>query len=284
MAALTAPQETIAQAATWASELGFDSVWASDHVLMPPRVESFYPYAADRKWAYAAESDWFDPLIALAWAGAAASDIKLGTSVVVLPLRNPMLLAKQVATLDLLTGGRVLLGVGVGWMREEFAAIGVPFDDRWPRANEMVELMRLLWSGEPVTYQGRVFGVDGVVARPRPSRTPPIYWGGRSANALRSVVELGDGWYPFGLTETEFAEALAQLMRICGEKGRDPESLTICVSLGRSQRLTAELVAWYAQRGVRRLVCSPPRDNMGAFRAELERVSATVGLRGSRGL
>src|SRR5439155_9134889 len=136
---------------------------------------------------------WSDPLITLAWAACGSERVGLGTSVIVLPLRDPLLLAKQVATLDRLAPGRAVLGVGAGWMREEFAALRIPFESRWERTREMVEVMRLAWTGRPFSYHGSFFDLEDLTMRPAPSRAPSILWGGRSERALRSAAVLGHG-------------------------------------------------------------------------------------------
>jgi probable F420-dependent oxidoreductase len=271
------PQQAIGAAAASANEFGFHSVWVAEHVLMPRSVRSYFPFSADHVWRDPADQDWMDPILTLAWAGAHAPDVELATGVMVLPLRNPMLLAKQIATLDVLSSGRVLFGIGVGWMREEFDAVGASFDERWPRTEEMLTLMRQLWTGEPVEFSGRFYSADGVVERPTPVRQPPIIWGGRSRRTLRCVAQYGDGWYPSGLTMDEFVSAQTLLKSMCAEHRRDFNSLITWVSLG-GHRVSAALVARYAELGVEGIICSAPRDDIDAYRAELERLGLELGL------
>lgn len=277
--------QAMAQAAQWASELGFDSVWASDHVVMPRLIASRYPYTADpeHRWIHPPDADWFDPLLALAWAGAAAPNIQLGTSVIVLPMRHPILLAKQIASLDALTSGRLLLGVGVGWMREESEALGAPFDERWARAEEMIDLMRRLWEGNPVDFAGRYFKADGITVRPVPTRRPPVLWGGRTRAALRCVAVHGDGWHPtYRVGSESYGADRALLAALCEAQGRDLSTVTVTVTVGASTILTRETAAWYEDQGATRLVCVPPRDDMRAYRAELERIAGECDLQGRR--
>ncbi|NJL44278.1 MAG: LLM class flavin-dependent oxidoreductase, partial [Nitrosarchaeum sp.] len=142
--------ENLIKTAQWAEALGYHSIWLTDHVVLKEEVNSWYPYRTHGRWDYPPDTKWIDPLLTLAWAGAAAPTLKLGTSVLVVPLRNPILLAKQLASLDFLTGGRVILGAGAGWMAEEFELIGQDYANRGKRVLEMVELMRQLWRGEMV--------------------------------------------------------------------------------------------------------------------------------------
>lgn len=266
--------DEMARTAGWIEQIGFDSIWVGEHVLMSPHINSRYPYAPDRRWRVPQSDDWLDPLLALTWAGARAQRLALGTSVVIVPLHHPVLLAKQVATLDVMTGGRVTLGIGVGWMREEFDSLGIPFDERWTRTIEAVQLMRALWSGEQTTFAGRHFAVERVVSRPTPQRVPGILWGGHTPRALRAAVEHGDGWHPHALQRGQFEVALRQLGEICDERRRDRRTLTLVVSLPRSETLTAEAMAWYAAHGVRELVWSPRETAPDALRHELETAAA----------
>ena len=253
--------------------LGLDSVWVGDHVVMPSQVNSYYPYASDHQWPHPATDDWYDPLLSLAWAGAATSTVQLGTAVLVLPLRDPIILAKQVASLSAITGRRVLLGVGVGWMKEEFDALHVAFGKRGRRAEEMVDVMRRLWSGRPVSFEGEFFAMDRLCAHPIPTQPPLILWGGHSSASLRHVARVGDGWYPLRLTRDEFQKASEELRAVCDETGRDPKSLTVCVGLGPSRNLTAEACEWYFEHGAQHVVCRPPLDP-DECREELVRVAA----------
>lgn len=227
--------EKIARVASWAQELGFSSAWVSDHVVLPPTeaVGSAYPYNSDKRWPARPESLWPDPFLALAWAAAAAPSLKLGTSVLVLPMRHPLHVAKQAATLDWLSGGRLLLGVGIGWMREEFELLGAPFEDRGARAVEGVRLMRAMWSGSATSFEGRYWRLEDATMQPCPPGSAiPILWGGSNERTLRRVARLGDGWHPLGLDLQELQSALAVLARLCSETGRDPSSLQVVVSSG----------------------------------------------------
>ncbi len=186
----------LAQAAEAA---GFDSIWTVEHVVVPQGYQSRYPYSPSGRMGSGLEDYPIpDPLIWLAYIASATRTIKLGTAILILPQRNPVVTAKAVATLDHLAGGgRVLLGIGVGWLAEEFAALGLPFDDRGPRTDEYVAAMRALWSQECATFKGRFVSFDQVFCRPRPpERSIPIVVGGDTVTAARRAGRLGDGYFP----------------------------------------------------------------------------------------
>ncbi len=280
-----ASPEAIRQTARWAEELGFHSVWVSDHVALPDPddVVSPFPYGDAGKWPYAADSVWIDPLLVLGLAASVAPSVLLGTSVLVAPLRHPVLLAKQVASLDYLSGGRVMLGIGAGWMREEFELMGVPFRLRGARTAEMVEVMRALWSGQRVVHRGPLYQVDGYTMCPRPSRgTVPIVWGGHSEHALERVASCGDGWHPTQLSLDQLAAGIKRLRGLCGKHGRRFDSLEIVVRPAPVYGLDADIHARHRELGVTHMVIDPPLDGAGddlsAFRAELERVAALCAL------
>ena len=189
---------TLPDAARLAEELGFDSVWMSDHVVMVDGAASPYPFDADGAMRWDMDHPMFDALVSLAVAGAVTATIGLGTSVLIAPMRNPVVLAKQVATLDLLTGGRITLGVGVGWLAEEFAALGAPFEDRGTRLDEWMAIIRDCWTGRPAARRYRHWDLPaGVRCYPTPAGEVPILAGGMSKAALRRVARHGDGWMGF---------------------------------------------------------------------------------------
>ena len=275
--------ENIVTVAGWAEELGYHSVWISDHVVLPEpeQVKSVYPYDPENQWRLPADTDWLDPLLVLAWAGAVAPSVRLGMSVMVVPLRNPVLLAKQLASLDFLTGGRVILGAGVGWMKEEFDLIGVPFKRRGARTAEMVELMRAFWSGDTVDFQGEFYQVENCKMQPGPvQQTIPIVWGGHSDFALKRVAKLGDGWHPTQTTMPELAAGMDRLRSFCQTYGRDPASVTIIARPGKVYPLNAETYAEHQKLGIDQIVIDPPLDDptLKACRTEMERVAGVCGL------
>ena len=177
--------EAVRRGARQAEDLGFDSIWVNDHLAIPH--DAPYPPSAS----------FYEPLITLTWAAAATSRVELGTSVLVLPLRIPAHLAKELATLDLLSEGRLILGTGVGWMEGEFDAMGVPFGDRGARTDDIINILRACWSEDPIAYEPTVVtaALKGIRTLPQPGRRIPVWIGGNSAPALRRAKALGDGWH-----------------------------------------------------------------------------------------
>jgi probable F420-dependent oxidoreductase len=217
--------------ATSAEATGFASLWAGEHVILVDRQTSRYPYAEDGQLAVPSGADWLDPLIALSIAAAVTQTIRVATGVLLLPEHNPLLVAKQAASLDRLSGGRVALGVGIGWSAEEFAALGVPFARRSARTAEYVAAMRRLWADDVATYSGEFVSFDAVRCYPKPDAGQiPILLGGNSDAALARVARWGDGWYGFNLSPTETAERIQVLRRLCAEHGRDPSELEIVIA------------------------------------------------------
>ena len=214
----------LAQAAEAA---GFDSIWTVEHVVVPHGYQSRYPYSPSGRMGSGLEDYPIpDPLIWLAYIASATRTIKLGTAILILPQRNPVITAKAVATLDHMAGGRrVLLGIGVGWLAEEFTTLGVPFDDRGPRADEYVAAMRALWSQECASYQGRFVSFDKVFCRPLPpDRRIPVIVGGDTKAAARRAGRLGDGYFPARGAPTELFD---EMRRAAEAAGRDPAEIEI---------------------------------------------------------
>ena len=177
--------EAVRRGARQAEDLGYDNIWVNDHLAIPQDA----PYPPSKSF--------YEPLIPLTWAAAATSRVELGTSVLVLPLRIPAHLAKELATLDLLSDGRLILGAGVGWMEAEFDAMGVPFHDRGARTDDIINILRACWGEDPISYQPTTVtaALDGIRALPQPERKIPIWVGGNSKPALRRAKALGDGWH-----------------------------------------------------------------------------------------
>jgi probable F420-dependent oxidoreductase len=213
---------------------GFSRMWSGEHVVMVDRSESRYPYSADGQIAVPAAADWLDPLVGLSFVAAVTRRIEVATGVLLLPEHNPLLLAKQAASLDALSGGRLTLGVGVGWSREEFAALGVSFERRGARAAEYAAAMRVLWREDIASFDGEFVAFDSVRVNPKPirNRQVPILVGGNSDAALRRVAAWGDGWYGFNLVGVDAVrERIAVLEELCREKGRDVRELDLAVAL-----------------------------------------------------
>ncbi|CDO87649.1 LLM class F420-dependent oxidoreductase [Mycobacterium triplex] len=229
-----AERAVIDAVASRADECGFATLWAGEHVVMVDRSASRYPYSDDGVIAVPAQADWLDPMVTLAFAAAASSRITIATGVLLLPEHNPVVVAKQAASLDRLSGGRLTLGVGVGWSKEEFAALGVPFEHRAARTAEYVAAMRTVWRDDVASFHGTFVGFDSIRVYPKPvrDRRIPIMLGGNSDPALRRVAAWGDGWYGFNLDDVAAVrECLAKLDRLCDEAGRDRAELRLAVAL-----------------------------------------------------
>ena len=208
---------------------GFDAMWTVEHVVVPSGYESKYPYDPSGKMAGGAEDfDLPDPLIWLAWVAAKTSTIRLATGILVLPQRNPLVVAKELATLDSLSGGRFTLGVGAGWLAEEFHALNASFDDRGKRLDEYITVMRALWEGDKTTFDGDFFSFENCICRPRPTNgTIPVVVGGHTKVAARRAGRLGDGFFP-GTASIDDLAALVQVMRQAAEDAdRNPDSIEL---------------------------------------------------------
>jgi len=210
-----------------AESLGFESVWTFEHVIVPMDYASPYPYSRSGKMPIAPDAHFVDPLIALAQAAAVTTTIKLATGINILPQTNPLLLAKQAASLDFCSNGRLLLGIGAGWLREEFDAMGVPFERRGARMNDYIDAMRKVWSGEVVEHQGEFVQWSGFKSYPLPHGHLPLHIGGASKAAMRRAAKRGDGWFVpnHGLKDLE--ESLTEFRAVCDQQGRDPSTVEI---------------------------------------------------------
>lgn len=253
--------EVIRAVALAAEAHGFANLWSGEHVVLVDSPASPYPYSADRRIAVPADADWLDPLLALTYAAAVTSRIGLATGVLLLPEHNPVLSAKQAATLDVLSGGRFTLGVGIGWSAEEFAALGVPFARRGHRAAEYVAAMRALWSDDVASFHGEFARFDGIRVNPKPvrGRRIPIVVGGNSDKALSRVAAFGDGWYGFNLPAASVAGRVSALAGQCQRHGRELAELSVAVALSDG---SPAMLPRLAAAGVTELVVvgSPPAD------------------------
>jgi probable F420-dependent oxidoreductase len=211
-----------------AEAAGFESLWGGEHVILPSKIESSYPYTADGKIPAMPDTPIPDPLIWLAFAAAAAPSMRLGTCILIVPQRNPLILAKELATLDQLSGGKVELGLGVGWLEEEFDALGVPWARRGARNDEYIEAMRTLWSGPEVEFHGEFVDFPKVTCSPRPVQpTIPILVGGDSDVAIRRAARLADGYFPGEGDVDRLAGLIERVRRAAEEADRDPNSIEI---------------------------------------------------------
>jgi probable F420-dependent oxidoreductase len=212
-----------------AEDLGFESIWYAEHAAVPVHSDSPFPATGGEiPWTY---SHFTDPYIALARASGATSKIMLGTGITLVPERNPLLLAKEIASLDRFSGGRFLFGIGTGWLKEETEMMGGDFEHRWTQTREAIEVMKELWTKDEAEYHGRYFDFPLVKSYPKPLQKPypPIILGGMAKNVLRRVIAHADGWLPNRVTPADVEESRKKLDAMATEAGRDPKSITISV-------------------------------------------------------
>ena len=265
-----------------AEAAGFESLWTVEHVVVPKGYESTYPYDPSGKMPGGESSPIPDPLIWLSYLAAATSRIQLATGVMILPQRNPIVFAKEVATLDQMSAGRVQLGVGVGWLKEEFDAIGVPFSERGRRTDEYVAAMRALWTHEAATFHGEFINFDECILLPRPTQASvPIHVGGHTDVAAKRAGRLGDGFFPAAPTHEELDRLFKLARETAKASGRDPDAIEMTTG-GRGAvgaNALAEVQA-LADIGVHRVVVPSflfYRDTVNALAAYGEAVIAQAG-------
>jgi probable F420-dependent oxidoreductase len=236
-----ATREGLLLAARRIEALGYDSLWVSDHVVIPWEIRSRYPYNATGDFPLSPATDFLEPLTALTLVAAVTTRVRLGTTVLVLPHRHPVLAAKMLATLDHLAPGRVILGAGVGWMKEEIELFGVPYNRRGAWSDEAIKIMRACWRDDRVSFKGEFFSFEGLGCRPRPAHgTIPVWIGGHTDRALQRVVALGDGWHAAFPTAEALGHGIAQLREACRAAGRDPATLAISARVGLSAKRPAD--------------------------------------------
>ncbi len=256
----TASRVPLAALARRAEEAGFDSVWVSDHIVMPPVVTSPYPFSPDGRFPWPPDEPWYDPVIAMSFAAAATSRVEIGVGVLIAPLRQPVLLAKQIASLDAYSGGRIVLGVGAGWMEEEFDALGVPFAERTRRLEDTVHILRSCWRGQTVGHEGTLGVQKGLWCVPTPAREVPILFGASSAAGLRRAGRLGDGFVGFAhaahLDVPEIERVVIEIRAAAAERGRENAVARFTYRVaGKAAQVAAALLA-LADAGVTETVVS----------------------------
>lgn len=205
-----------------AEETGLDTLWASDHLLMLPMLESRYPGTADGQMPEPWKRTYYQPFSVLNWLAGRTTKVRLGTSVLILPMRNPPEMAAQLAELDVVSGGRLNVGIGVGWYKEEYEALGYSFETRGRRCDEGLAILKRLWTGEPANWHGTTHHFEGARLGPSPVQRPhpPIYIGGHTPAAIRRVARFGDVWHPFKLTPADVAGLLPVLNDALAVEGR----------------------------------------------------------------
>lgn len=256
LVAATADSGDLAEIARLTESLGYDSLWIPEHPVIPVGMKTPFPAARDGKLPdhYAR---WADPFIALAVAAAVTNRIKLGTGICLLPEREPLMTAKVIASLDLYSRGRVIIGAGAGWLREETEVMGTKFGLRWKRMREMVEAMRVLWTRDEASYEGELVRFPAVRCEPKPVQKPypPVLLGAHGPKALERVARTYDGWYPLVRDPGQLKRDVATIRKLAGEHGRNPEALQITAIIDpREQGPSADELKQYRDAGANRVV------------------------------
>jgi probable F420-dependent oxidoreductase len=243
-----ADPESAASVAKAAEDAGFESLWTAEHVVLPDPQVPPSPVPADTRF--------LDPAVALAHLAAHTRTIRLATGIIILPQRNPLVLAKELASVDVLSGGRLVFGIGAGYLQPEFEALGIPFEDRGERTDEYLEAIRALWTQDAPRFEGRFVSFGGIDAQPRPIQRPhpPIVVGGLSRPALRRAVRRGNGWYGFGLDLDATATCVARLRKTRKQVDRSPALGELEISVTPSMSLDADSARRFQDAGVDRLV------------------------------
>ena len=268
-----------------AEECGFESVWGGEHVIIPDTIVSKYPYTEDGKIPAEPDTPIPDPLIWLAYVAAAAPTLRLGTCILIVPQRNALVLAKELATLDHLSGGRVELGLGVGWLKEEFEALGIPWEHRGARNDEYIDAMRALWAAPHAEYHGKYVDFDPVTCSPRPvNGNIPVIVGGDSEAALNRAVRIADGFFPGEGDAAELDKLLGRLREKAEASHRDPSSIEISAIFGAQMMDPANGVEQMAAIGVNRIMVpafffAGPEgiDNLRKFAEQVMPIARQVG-------
>ena len=233
--------EQLRNVAQRAEALGYDHVWVSDHIILPKKVDSFYPYAEDGVATFKPDEPYYEPLSALNFIAGCTQRVRLGTHVLIIPYRNPVLTAKILSTLDVLSGGRVILGAGVGWIEEEFQAMGLDtYKDRGAVTDEYLQVYKELWTKEDASFDGKYYQISDTGFEPKPVQKPhpPVWIGGHSGPAVRRAAKYGDGWMPIGLRPPailepeELAGKIPRLRKLTVEAGRAEDAVALTFSTG----------------------------------------------------
>ncbi|MCG8589543.1 MAG: LLM class F420-dependent oxidoreductase [Proteobacteria bacterium] len=256
-----------------AENAGLESLWTVEHVLVPVGYQSTYPYSAEGRMPGPENAPIPDPLLWLSYVAAVTERIRLATGILILPQRHPAIVAKEVATLDRLSGGRVILGVGIGWLKEEFDALDVPFDQRVARTEEGIEALRSLWGAEPSAFSSSQYQWGEVESNPKPVQQPgvPIVVGGHVKAAARRAARLGDGFFPGRADKLD--ELLAELGAECARIGRDPAEIEIT---GGGSIPTLDDLKRAEDRGIHRWVMPPPAFDPDELESALARLADEV--------
>jgi probable F420-dependent oxidoreductase len=261
----------IAVTAGRAEALGYDSLWVGEHPIMPVESESAFPSGGPIPPSYS----WFlDPFVTLGRASGVTSTLKLGTGIILVPERNPLLLAKEIATLDQLSQGRFQFGIGAGWNREETEILGGDFDHRWTQTREAVYALKEIWANGEAEHHGQYYDFPPIRSFPKPVQKPhpPIFLGGAAMNVYRRTVEYGDGWIPTRNSPEQIKEGRDALTELANRAGRDPQSIQV-VAYGVSPDVDRETLKAYEEAGADSVVVRFTAEPEDAAVAELERIA-----------
>lgn len=267
--------EMLTHLATTAERVGVESIWTIEHVVIPVGYKSTYPYDPSGKIPAPEQLPLPDPLIPLAYAAAVTKTLRLATGILILPQRHPLYVAKEVATLDVLSHGRVILGIGIGWLKEEFDALGIPFEERAARTSETVRAMRSLWKDEAEPFEGKFFRWGKLESHPKPVQKPgvPIVVGGHTELAARRAARYGDGFFP-GVTDEDKLVWLLGIMREeCKKLGRDASSIEVTSGRGVPD---VDNVKRLADLGVSRFMVPPPAFDPDGVTQGLEKLGNLI--------
>ncbi len=283
-----------------AEALAYDSIWVSDHIILPRQVASFYPYAENGVATFTPDQPYYEPIATLNFLAGCTQRVRLGTHVLIIPYRNPVTTAKQLSTLDVLSGGRVILGAGVGWMEEEFQALGLDtFAQRGAVTDEYLQLYKELWTKEYPEFQGEHFQISGAGFEPKPVQKPhiPIWIGGHTGPAIRRAAKLADGWMPIGLRPPailepeEMAAKIARLRTLTVRAGRPEDAVDVTFSTsvafddsptqarrmmtGRPEQIASDL-RQYQDLGVKNFIIGFAGDEAAVLQDNMEKFSRQV--------
>lgn len=270
----------LAKTAREAEARGFHSVWVGEHVVLFDQYAKEYPYAESGEFPVSGEAGMAEPFTTLAWLAGQTTTIRLGTGVILVPQRNPLYTAKEVANVDWVSDGRFDFGIGVGWQREEFEALDVPWEHRGARCDEYIELMRRLWIDSESSHQGRFWTLAASRAFPKPVQSPhpPIHVGGESDLALRRVVRLGAEWLPFNVSPESLVERRARLAQLLEGTGRDVADVHITASPNRDSA-RPELASAFDEAGADQLIVHLRRKvTVEDVEKTLDELAASYGL------
>jgi probable F420-dependent oxidoreductase len=256
-------------------EVGIESLWTVEHVAVPTGYTAQYPYSADGRMPGGEDSPIPDPLLWLAYVAGQTSKIRLATGILILPQRHPIYVAKELATLDVLSKGRAILGIGIGWMEDEFRALGIPFDERVGRTEESCAALRSLWSSGAEAFKGEHYAWDALESNPKPVQPGgvPIVVGGHVLGAARRAARVGDGFFPMKTEGGRLRELLDAMSDECARVGRDPAKIEVTTA---APGLDLDAIRRLEDEGVSRLVVGPPGFSRDAIEDGLAKLADTV--------